>query len=237
MVFNRAFFFLGLWLIFLSMEVAACGCHGNAVSVCLCWGRAPPSGQRESWGYTLNHISHDENQQAEVSLHLIGLCCSQCFVFTLLHGVSDEPHDQDDEDTPEQCTNHCTSDHSISHFCGLSSFLFFFYQQIFRFLLIFQKKKKKTNKNHTFTQIYSTGWKAKDISSVAQVLPELKLGYVSDFQYTSCGCWGNKSTHVFRDGNNMLQFTSTSHTRRTHFFPAQASWSWSDPVWSRCTLV
>lgn len=127
--------FLGMWLIFLSMEAALCDS--------LCWGRAPPSGQRESWHYNFkSQITwRKKNQQAEVSLHLVGLSCSHCFVFLLLHGVSDEPYGQDDEDTPEQCANHCTSNHSISHLCGTSSFSFI-YQWIFMFLVTFWKINK-----------------------------------------------------------------------------------------------
>lgn len=59
-----------------------------------------------------------QHQEPKISLHLTGLCFLHCFVFVLLHSVSDEPHNQDDQDTSEQSTDHRTSNDSISRFCG-----------------------------------------------------------------------------------------------------------------------
>ncbi len=57
-----------------------------------------------------------QHREPTISPHLVGLWCFDCSVFVSLHGVSDEPHNQDDQDTPEQGADHCTSNHSISHF-------------------------------------------------------------------------------------------------------------------------
>lgn len=132
-----------------------------------------------------------QHQEPKISLHLIGLWCFQCFVLVLLHSVSDKPHNQDDQDTSEQSTDHRTSNHSISRFCR--SVISINMYEFFKHSL-----KNKNEVEHTLTQINSASWKSHYIWSIALILPKLKLGYVSDFQYSGWGCWGNKSTLVYK---------------------------------------
>lgn len=70
----------------------------------------------------LNQEWHDEMQQHQevrISHHLVALWGFDRFVFVFLQCVSDEPHNQEDKDTPEQRTNHCAGNHSISHICTM----------------------------------------------------------------------------------------------------------------------
>lgn len=117
-------FFLGSRLILLSMEAAGCGCHGNAVRGSPCPRSAPPGGRRESWKSqnSKNERRRDDEMKqhsgaGRVSLHLVALGRFHRPVLVFLHGVSDEPHDQEDQDEAEQRADHSASNHPIWHIC------------------------------------------------------------------------------------------------------------------------
>lgn len=66
------------------------------------------------------------------------------------------------------------------------------------------------------TQLYSASWKSHHICSVALVLPKLKLGYVSDFQYSGLGRWGNNACSE-KDECAHVKYITNTHTYRLQY--------------------
>lgn len=151
-----------------------------------------------------------------------------------LQGVSDEPHNQDNQDTPEQGADHCTSNDSTSCFCTNTIFKYICEASVvFVFNMYFQNRRE-----HTMSQLNSASWKSHCIWSIALVFPKFKLGYVFDFQCSSYGCWEAKACLFIKGWMLWYLVYCITKTQKlsTHLYPVQAFWPYCDLLWSMCML-